>query len=430
MSTPSVRAAALAFALSSWVEGLTQLRTVLLIPSLRREDEEDIQEPTSLLSSNATWRDRIVAWFKRNGRRDLEIDDTERTSLGAVHIATAFVVLQMLQQPLLPFILSPFLTTLPLPRSTSGFKPIKWPHLVLTTILLSLLHEAERVSVFIAVDTIKKRRDAKNMALLGEVYVRGDELRIREADEDDEEAECLICAGGGADTSLSQSISSFSSVVPPLDVLGPLEAFCATAPQKHVAHRSCFLSWHAAYRQQRMHLAPEYVELQHSVPTNANRKRAQSILEAAGFAHLGRLVRFPHELPWTRTYPPTLSSGSRSPIRPTLTLTENTAGPSSLRAGSCTSLATLHTTTPPCPGCRSSVLLHFFSRALAPSLNQGSARTRLETIQHFTRLWVHHWCKLVTGRTVVYRLVSQWSFVMALLSMIRVSRTSTRSTFA
>ena len=329
----------------------------------------------------------------------------------------------MLHQPLLPFLLSPFLTTLPVPRSSSGFKPIKWPQVVISTVLLSLLHEAERISVFVAVDSIKRRRELRNRAILGDVFVRGDELR-REGNEDEEE-ECLICAGAGADTSLSHSISSISSMATasvPSDVLGPLEAFCATAPQKHIAHRSCFLSWHAAYRQQRMNLAAEPVELQHPVSFEASRKRARAILEAAGFTHLSRHIRFPHELPWIG------SSGSQAVSRPTLTLTEIPAGSSSLTNVPCRSLATLHTTTPPCPGCRSSVLLHFFSRPLVPSSGQERACGRQEAIRRLVRLWFHHWGKLVTGRTVLYWLASQLSFVMALLSVMRVSVHRTRWT--
>lgn len=344
------------------------------------------------------------------------------------HLQTAFVILHMLKQPLLPFLLSPFLTTLPIPRSTSGFKPIKWPEVAFSTLLLSLLHEAERITVFLAVDSLKKRREADNKALLGDVFVRGDDLRPRLGDEEEEEEECLICAGAGADTTLSQSISSISSLASAsiqLDILGPLEAFCATAPQKHVAHRSCFLSWHAAYRQQRMNHPPERVELQHPVPSEANRNRARAILEAAGFAHLGRYLRFPHELPWNQVSDHQHQSQSQSqsqPLtRPILTLTEPPAGPSSQTHIPCRSLATLHTTTPPCPGCRSSVLLHFFSRPLASSRPDEHACTWEETIRRLARLWLHYWCSLVTGRTVLYRLASQWSFVMALLSVMRVS---------
>ena len=270
---------------------------------------------------------------------------------------------------------------------------------------------------------MKRRRDIRNRALLGDVFVRGDDIRPREGDEDEEE--CLICAGAGADTSLSQSISSISSMatasVPP-DILGPLEAFCATAPQKHIAHRSCFLSWHAAYRQQRRHLTTEHVELKELVPAEANRRRAQAILEAAGFKHLSRCLKFSHELPWIRP------SESQTDTRPTLTLTEIPANPSSQNNGPCISLATLHTTTPPCPGCRSSVLLHFFSRPLMPSLDQGGPYSYQEAMRCLVRLWFHHWCKLVTGRTILYRLASQWSFVMALVSVMRVSVHRTRRT--
>ena len=90
MSFSSVRVAALAFALSSWVEGLTHLRTVLLIPSLPGHDEEGayVHGPPAL-PAHATWKDRIVAWIKRSGRRDVQMDDTERASMGAVDIAVS-----------------------------------------------------------------------------------------------------------------------------------------------------------------------------------------------------------------------------------------------------------------------------------------------------------------------------------------------------
>lgn len=88
MPSSSARTAALAFALSSWIEGLTQLRTVLLTPGMRREDEEDYQEFTPV-TPNATWKERMMSWLNRNGRPDIEMDDLERTSLGAVNIVVS-----------------------------------------------------------------------------------------------------------------------------------------------------------------------------------------------------------------------------------------------------------------------------------------------------------------------------------------------------
>jgi hypothetical protein len=87
LSSPSVRVAALAFALSSWVEGLAHLRTVLLMPALPDRAEGLVHEsPAAHVTS---WRDRIVAWFKRSGQRDVQMDDTERTSMGVVDIAVS-----------------------------------------------------------------------------------------------------------------------------------------------------------------------------------------------------------------------------------------------------------------------------------------------------------------------------------------------------
>jgi len=78
-----VKTAVLAFALSSWVEGLTQLRTVLVAPAFRRDDEEDTLEPLAL-PADATWKERIIAWFNRPGRPDVDIDDRERATLALV----------------------------------------------------------------------------------------------------------------------------------------------------------------------------------------------------------------------------------------------------------------------------------------------------------------------------------------------------------
>ena len=287
------------------------------------------------------------------------------------------------------------------------------------------------MSVSLGLETLRKRREAKTRALLGDVYVKGDELRLRKPQDDDEDdEECLICAGVGADNPLSHSISSLSSMntSASIDILGPLEAFCANAPQKHIAHRSCFLSWHAAYRQQRRHLLPEQILLQHSNQTEETRRRAQVILEAAGFSHLSRLLKFPHELPWSHVLLPTSRTETGALVRPVLTLTEYQAGSSSLPSNAHRSLATLHTTAPPCPGCRSSVLLHFFTRPIPPRRSRHELNYK-EALKTLTRLWMHHWSRLVTGKTVLYRLASQWSFVMALLSMLRVSHGSMRYTY-
>ena len=427
-----MRAAALAFALSSWVEGLTQFRTALLMPYLPRDGQEDDYN-VNPAPPNDAWKDRILSWLTRKGR---DMDDMERMSLGVLDVTvsvslpslckslksdaiqTAFMILQSLNQPLLPFLLSPLSTTLPLPRSTSGFKPIKWPCLVLSTFLLSLLHEAERATVCLVVDRARKHRETKNRELFGEVYVRGDALPPGE-DDGEEEEECLICAGVGADASLSHSISSLSSIATvsaSMDAPGPLEAFCVTAPKKHVAHRSCFLSWHAAYRQQRMDLNPEPVELRTATVSEAVRKRARAMLDVAGFSYLGSLIKFPYELVRIRAYPP--RSGSRQADRPTLTLNDDTA---SSGGGSLRPVATLHTTTPPCPGCRGSVLLHFIS---CPRRHQARPPTRKEVVRVFVQIWIKQWCRLVTGKTILYRSASQWSFVMALLSVLRVMRVS------
>ena len=104
--------------------------------------------------------------------------------------------------------------------------------------------------------------------------------------DEEEELECIICAGNAGHTDLSQSVTSVSSHVsstsrtstalseagvsagggyfgPTLPSnysnLGPLEAFCSVAPTKHVAHRGCILRWHAAYNESQRQRRPSVV---------------------------------------------------------------------------------------------------------------------------------------------------------------------------
>ena len=62
MNAPSMRAAALAFALSSWVEGLTQFRTALLMSYLPSDGQEDDYN-VNPVPPNDAWKDRILSWI-------------------------------------------------------------------------------------------------------------------------------------------------------------------------------------------------------------------------------------------------------------------------------------------------------------------------------------------------------------------------------
>lgn len=94
----------------------------------------------------------------------------------------------------------------------------------------------------------------------GKVVARGASLRLPiDADEEEDEIECLICSGLGTEgpDPMAQSVSSISTTnfetvgtnpfnrqdtnANETDTFGPLEEFCTTAPHKHVAHRECFL---------------------------------------------------------------------------------------------------------------------------------------------------------------------------------------------
>ena len=180
---------------------------------------------------------------------------------------------------------------------------LRWPKLVLISLALCLLREAERLAVAQAVSIYRKIKDEQDGVYTGsKVVVRGAPLPQRrppmrtpsssapsvdlswmyETDEE-EEPECIICAGNAGNAELSQSVTSVSSHVSstsrtsaPLSEagasaggvfsgptfpgsssnLGPLEAFCSVAPTKHVAHRGCILRWHTAYNESQRQRRP------------------------------------------------------------------------------------------------------------------------------------------------------------------------------
>lgn len=191
---------------------------------------------------------------------------------------------------------------------------------------------------------------------IGEVVVRGARLALpRNVDEEEEEEECLICSGSAETMSTSSHTVDGDRT---LSSLGPLEAFCTIAPQKHLAHRSCFLRWHTAYLQQSHYSLGNSVTLFddiQSTPHGASPPRtfeqlfirASIILQAAGFNYLVPKLK--------RTGGSDFSPAANGDVQfPSLTLhrtdiSHTTAG----------LLATLRTSAPPCPGCRSPVALQF-----------------------------------------------------------------------
>jgi hypothetical protein len=260
---------------------------------------------------------------------------------------------------LFPFLFTPLLTSIPLPGSHERVASLRWSKLILISLALCLLREVERLSVAQAVSTYRRIKDERDGVYTGsKVVIRGAPLPQRRLpmrapssssapsaglswmyqSDEEEEPECIICAGNAGNTDLSQSVTSVSSHVssaswtsmalseagastgggffgPTLPSsssnLGPLEAFCSVAPAKHVAHRGCILRWHAAYNEsQRQRMPPIVVRPELDVPDAVNvveacsltddtmtperraeeakrkLRRAKTILRLAGFEYL------------------------------------------------------------------------------------------------------------------------------------------------
>lgn len=317
-------------------------------------------------------------------------------------------------------------------------KSIHWPTVVLITLALSILHEAERVSVSWAVTAVRKRsrRNRGELIDFGQVIVKGNDQAPRPEQEssDEEEDECLICSGVGVDSPMSQSITSISSSTPAdQPSLGPLEAFCTIAPQKHLAHRECFLAWHSAYRQQRSHASPELVTLTRNSEATSpmgetERSRARAILSSAGFHHLAGMLRLPTDAHiWIADARGFRRWNSSSVDAPTFSLSSpggTSAIPVPGIGDTHTTLGTLTTHSPPCPGCRSAVKLWFIGM---PAIAKTAASSRSTApYVRLLRTWLHAWSTLVTGRTLLLKMTTQLLFVLALVSVARVRNTRRR----
>lgn len=176
---------------------------------------------------------------------------------------TAFTILKILRiKPLLPFLLTPILATVPLPTSfTASLSKVSWRRTAVTILHVTLLEELGKVTILHLLKLWRRYRVQQRKLQTGKVVARGAPLRLPlDVNEEEEgETECLICSGLGTEgpDPMAQSVSSISTTnfetagTNPLnrqdmnaneaDTFGPLEEFCTTAPHKHVAHRECFL---------------------------------------------------------------------------------------------------------------------------------------------------------------------------------------------
>ncbi|KAG8743748.1 hypothetical protein FRC10_011468 [Ceratobasidium sp. 414] len=364
------------------------------------------------------------------------MSEDEQGMIGRVDVATAFLLFNAIQRvSLLPIQMQPTLPT-GFPHLKDGGR-LSWRALLLVTALLSVLHETQRAGILYylrrrRVDLTEQiRKDLANMRI-GEVTVRGDNIALpRNVDEQEEEEECLICSGSAETMSMSSHTLDAEGGERVSTSMGPLEAFCTIAPQKHLTHRTCFLQWHAAYLQQSRNSYGNPVTLvddpqSQSTPRSLEQLliRASIILQAAGFNYLT----------------PKLKRTTGADIRPARGDGDNTSPTLIIHhtdithasAVSQSLLATLRTSAPPCPGCRSPVALRFID-ARPPAPNLPDSRD-ISSQPHQPRdlaciaLWLRRlivsrfwreWPIIVTGRSLSAYFSSLLSFVAVLVAIAR-----------
>ena len=132
-----------------------------------------------------------------------------------------------------------------------------------TILFVTLAEEIGKVFLLHGLKLWRSHLGQQRRLRTGKVVARGAPLRLPlgSNEEEEDEIECLICSGLGTEGPdlAAQSVSSISTAAfetsganaptrqgygaSEADTFGPLEEFCATAPNKHVAHRQCFLRW-------------------------------------------------------------------------------------------------------------------------------------------------------------------------------------------
>ncbi|KAF8604331.1 hypothetical protein BDV93DRAFT_522448 [Ceratobasidium sp. AG-I] len=432
----SLRFTILAYSVYCWVDGSARARTGISSTFDIDVPRQSNSQPNLDDTSPQRWT-KIWDWLQRRGCRTSE---DEQAMIGRVDAITAFLLFNGIQRVSLTSTQTHSALPTAFPYLKDGGR-LSWRLMLAATALLSLLHETQRAAIIYhlrsrRVDLTEKiRKDLANMRI-GEVVVRGDNMILpRNVDEQEEEEECLICTGAAETMSTSSHTLDGDRSSPSL---GPLEAFCTIAPQKHLTHRSCFLRWHAAYLQQSRSSYGHSVTLVDdpqpsqapSSSSNSTRSfeqlfiRASIILQAAGFDYLAP------KLKRTRPSPATADSQTASVGEnqcPTLTLhyPDSTHATQSL-------LATLRTSAPPCPGCRSPVALRFIdARPPIPLTSSDghqpplcSSPTRLLKVALLLRRLVaskfwREWPVIVTGRTLSTYFGSLLSFIAVLVAITR-----------
>ncbi|KAG8952352.1 hypothetical protein FRC04_004780 [Tulasnella sp. 424] len=441
----SIRLAAFAYALSSWVEGTSQLRELFMLDSSTSSDLDAYYPPRAdmrirraasrSLGKGKNVSDRLFEWITRKGR---VMDEFEKRGMAAVNVLSSLLTLRLIGlKPLVPFLFSPFTATFTLPPTViEQGRRVRWRLLLLAMSVMVLLQESEKILVSVAVKW--HRRRAK--ALEERVEVRGSRVHLPRhlslptspissgtstptifsptlgpTVDPSEDRECLICSGFGLDAYSVVSNHSMLDVeaLPPAPPENePLHGLCTLSPGKHLVHVQCFGRWHQEYLKSRA--GGDGVEVRIAGPEAAFGRReevltkARDLVRRAGMAYLVPSLLIPPPLPpgWER-----LMGGSSTP-RAVLTLYPPPP-PNALPNNKSHRIATLRTTSPPCPACRSPVELHIYHRERRQTVHKHSL------FKVLGRLLKADASKLVTGRTVVMRALTQASFLVMLVVMMR-----------
>ncbi|KZV96494.1 hypothetical protein EXIGLDRAFT_424707 [Exidia glandulosa HHB12029] len=411
MFSQSARVAVFAHALSSWVEGTSQLRAYLLSPpplsmaastESTTSDEDDLNRDRNLIT-------RLTRWITAQGA---ELDDNDSMLMGVVQMTSAVALLKAIRvRPLMPLLLTPVLAAaaVPIPHAALFVsRSLRPASMMVTVLLFAVLHEAERAGVSAASRLTRERQ----RELAGHVTLHGDYMQLRDAEDlqddeyEDEEPECIICSAPAASHSQrprslsSDSLASLASTTSRATAaLGPLEVFCTTAPHKHLAHRACFLAWQTAYAQS--HMPTRIVVVSPVKPTSSVLipdwddepiKQARALVGAAppAIAQLAPLLSRP------------------SPARPLTDMCATLELHPTMRS------AVLTSAYPPCPLCRSKTSITLSAVSPPKHTIQSMSLTRI------VRTFVCEWSRLVSPRTIGARLLGQGAFLWALLGVMRV----------
>ena len=324
---------------------------------------------------------------------------------------------------MLPFVFNPLNVVILFPRKLQ-IGTVKWSHVMLTSLILSILHEAQRTSVSMGLSWWRHRRASRNHIDIGDMLIKGSDITVRNpisesenSTDEEEEANCIICSGVGIDSPTSTTLPNVTSLPEPS--LGPLEGFCVNAPQKHPMHRECFLAWKNTYWERRsQHTRPIITLLcgDGSVPrpNTWQWRTSQAIL---------KILRIP-----SYAYYVTLSRAQLTDAQRDIgdgigesvfTLHSTSQEHCRMAESEERKVAEMVTSWPPCPGCRSAVKMSFM---LASLVNTSKSKIRAGSAVHLANMWVKTWRQLVTGRTVLLKTITQILFVFVLVSASKIRR--------